>query len=101
MKRILLTTMVVLEAFAANAQQQWIDNINLLYVAFTRPKANLYIIGKCPAKKNEHTSGSQTVVTLDCHETSKTTSCDIPAHGHGTVFANGECSFFQDEEEEN
>ena len=25
MKRILLTTMVVLEAFAANAQQQWID----------------------------------------------------------------------------
>ena len=25
MKRILLTAMVVLEAFAANAQQEWID----------------------------------------------------------------------------
>ena len=33
-------------------QQQWIDNINLLYVAFTRPQANLFIIGKCPTKKN-------------------------------------------------
>lgn len=40
------------DSYNDELQQQWIDNINLLYVAFTRPKANLYIIGKCPTKKN-------------------------------------------------
>jgi ATP-dependent exoDNAse (exonuclease V) beta subunit len=40
------------DSYNDELQQQWIDNINLLYVAFTRPKANLFIIGKCPTKKN-------------------------------------------------
>lgn len=26
--------------------QQWVDNLNLLYVAFTRPKSNLFILGR-------------------------------------------------------
>ena len=41
------------------------------------------------------------VYDRDLNKSEIATSCDIPAHGHGTVFADGECSFFQDEEEEN
>lgn len=41
------------------------------------------------------------VYDRDLNKSEIATSCDIPARGHGTVFANGECSFFQDEEEEN
>lgn len=32
--------------------QQWIDNMNLLYVAFTRPKCNLLVIGKLKPSKD-------------------------------------------------
>ena len=40
---------------------------------------NAVCVKSCPAKKVEKTVGTQNVVSLDCHVTSKTTSCDIPS----------------------
>ncbi len=39
------------EAYKDERLQQWIDNMNLLYVAFTRPKCNMFIIGKLSVPK--------------------------------------------------
>lgn len=46
------------EQYKEELLQQWIDNINLLYVAFTRPVCNMFIFGKNPKgnKKNESES---------------------------------------------
>ena len=40
---------------------------------------NAVCVKSCPAKKVEKTVGTQNVVSLDCHVTSKTTSCNIPS----------------------
>ena len=40
---------------------------------------NAVCVKSCPAKKNEETVSGQQVVKLDCHVTSKTTSCNIPS----------------------
>lgn len=34
------------EAYGREQMQQWVDNLNLLYVALTRPKSNLFIFGR-------------------------------------------------------
>lgn len=34
------------EEYRKERLQQWVDNLNLLYVAFTRPKSNLFILGR-------------------------------------------------------
>lgn len=34
------------EEYEKEQMQQWVDNLNLLYVAFTRPKSNLIILGR-------------------------------------------------------
>lgn len=38
------------EEYEKERMQQWVDNLNLLYVAFTRPKSNLFILGRKNAK---------------------------------------------------
>jgi hypothetical protein len=40
------------------------------------------------------------VYDRDFNKSETEISCDIPAHGHGTVFAGGKCSFFKEDEEE-
>ena len=40
------------------------------------------------------------VYDRDLNKSQIAVSCDIPARGHGTVFADGKCSFFEEEEEE-
>jgi ATP-dependent exoDNAse (exonuclease V) beta subunit len=45
-------------------RQIWMDNLNLLYVAFTRPKSNLVII-KEATKKTEQTSEKKEIVIND------------------------------------
>ena len=40
------------------------------------------------------------VYDRDLNKSQIAESCDIPARGHGTVFADGKCSFFEEEEEE-
>ncbi len=49
--------------------QQWVDNLNLLYVAFTRPKKNLYIIGQ--KSGSFYTTQSLIKETIERWETSK------------------------------
>lgn len=34
------------DAFEREQTQQWVDNLNLLYVVLTRPKSNLFILGR-------------------------------------------------------
>lgn len=47
------------EQYKEELLQQWIDNINLLYVAFTRPVCNMFIIGRKPSdSKKESESDS-------------------------------------------
>lgn len=38
------------DAYEKERMQQWVDNLNLLYVAFTRPKSNLFILGRNSAR---------------------------------------------------
>lgn len=38
------------EEYKKERMQQWVDNLNLLYVAFTRPKSNLFILGRNNSK---------------------------------------------------
>lgn len=52
------------EEYNKELQQQWIDNINLLYVAFTRPKANLFILGRRPKKNKNGTYPNSSVSAL-------------------------------------
>lgn len=40
------------EEYKNEKLQQWIDNMNLLYVAFTRPKCNMYIMGRLSVSKS-------------------------------------------------
>lgn len=40
------------------------------------------------------------VYDRDLNKSEIAVSCDIPARGHGTVFAGGKCSFFEEEDEE-
>ncbi|MBQ5453430.1 MAG: hypothetical protein IIU03_11985 [Bacteroidales bacterium] len=40
------------------------------------------------------------VLDRDLNKSEIAVSCDIPARGHGTVFAGGKCSFFEEEDEE-
>ena len=62
--------------------QLWVDNLNLLYVAFTRPKANLIIWGK--------EKGDGTVSQL-IHENIGSTSCVSPGNDDGDqVYEYGE-----------
>lgn len=40
------------ESYKEEKLQQWIDNMNLLYVAFTRPKCNMFVIGRLSVPKS-------------------------------------------------
>lgn len=42
--------------------QLWVDNLNLLYVAFTRPEKNLIIMGRSDGKKNTVSEMLQTIL---------------------------------------
>lgn len=42
--------------------QQWIDNLNLLYVAFTRPRDNMFVIGELKTKKENNKKDAKPVV---------------------------------------
>lgn len=46
------------EYFEREQMQQWVDNLNLLYVALTRPKSNLFILGR----KNGHNYSVETLL---------------------------------------
>ena len=45
----------------------------------TNKMLNAVCVKSCPAKKVEQTVNGDQVVSLDCHVTSKTTSCNIPS----------------------
>ena len=42
------------EEYQDEMLQQWIDNLNLLYVAFTRPRDNMFVIGELKTKKENN-----------------------------------------------
>lgn len=48
-----LRNSLYIEEYQEESMQQYVDNINLLYVALTRPKHSLSIIGQLKEKKNE------------------------------------------------
>jgi len=47
------------QAYREETKQIWMDNMNLLYVAFTRPKRNLIVIKKATKKADDKTDKPQ------------------------------------------
>ncbi|HCE48240.1 MAG TPA: hypothetical protein DEQ84_06275 [Prevotellaceae bacterium] len=52
--------------YAEEHYKRRIDNINLLYVAFTRARNNLYVFSRCNVKEDKITSVGSLIATLTC-----------------------------------
>lgn len=53
-----ITNSIYAEDYRQEMQKRYIENLNLIYVAFTRAIQNLYVWGRCERIKNERKSGS-------------------------------------------
>ena len=51
------------EAYKKETRQLWTDNLNLLYVAFTRPTTNLVVLRKAASNKSSSESKTPTTVS--------------------------------------
>lgn len=61
-----LSETIYKDDYAEEHYKRRIDSINLLYVAFTRARNNLYVLSRCNTKEDKMTSTGSLIATLTC-----------------------------------
>ncbi len=61
-----LSETIYKDDYAEEHYERRVDTLNLLYVAFTRARSNLYVFSRCSVKEDEFSSVGDLIATLTC-----------------------------------